>query len=57
MERGITIDFQRSLMEDSQRQSEDAATEIRECLEPYIERVDPHRAYAILKLWYRYPPA
>ena len=40
-------------MVDYRRQTEEAETDIRACLEPSIGGVDPHRTYDILKWWYQ----
>ena len=55
--RGLTRSVCRSLMADSRRRAEEAATEIGVCLEPSTGGADPHRAYTILKRWYRYASA
>ena len=51
---GIMRAVRRSLMMDSHRRAEDAATEIGTCLQPTTEGANPRRAYAILKRWYRH---
>ena len=55
--RGLTRAVRRSLMADSRRQAEEAATDIGECMEPSTGEADPCRVYAILKYWYRHVSA
>ena len=50
--RGLMRAVSRYLMVDSWRQAEEAATEIRICLEPATGGEDPCREYGILKRWY-----
>ena len=57
MTRGLTRAVRWSLMADSQRRSEEAATEIGACLEPAMGGADPRETYAILKHWYRHASA
>ena len=52
MARGITRSVLRSLMEDSRRRAEEAATEIGVCLESSTGGTDPCGSYTILKRWY-----
>ena len=52
MARVLTKAAQQSLMVDSRRQGEEAATEISSCLEISTGETDPCGAYAILKFWY-----
>ena len=49
MARGITRTVCRSLMVDSRRRAEEAATEIGACLEPATGEADPCGLYTILK--------
>ena len=52
MERGLTRSIRQSLMADSLRQAEEAATSVGVCLEPSTGENDPRGTYAIMKHWY-----
>ena len=52
--RGLTKAVRSSLLVDSQRRADEAATAIGEFLEPEAGETDPCRAYAVLKHWYQH---
>ena len=50
--RALKKSVHRSLLEDSQRQSEKAAAEVGACIKPSTGDMDLRGSYAVLKCWY-----